>query len=67
MEFPEAEEVLRLILEREQQDQAYRLWLHGSKQETFADFWEKVKPRKRVAVRPTEEILAETDKLFQGR
>lgn len=67
MGFPEAEEVLGRILEQEQQDQAYRLWLHSSKAESFAEFWEKVKPRKPEPVRASADILAETDELFKGR
>lgn len=67
MGFPEAEEVLGRILEQEQQDQAYRLWLHTNKTESFADFYAKLKPKKPEPVRSSADILAETDALFKGR
>lgn len=60
----EAEDALVYILEQEFKERAYQAWLHSFSDLPFEDFLEKCRPEK---VRSSAEILAETDKLFEGR
>lgn len=64
MSLPEAEDALDYILEQEFKDRAYQAWLHSFSDLSFEKFLERCRPEK---VRSSEEILAETDKLFEGR
>ena len=64
MDLPEAEDALVFILEQEFKERAYQAWLHSFSDLSFEEFLDKCKPEK---VRSSSEILAETDKLFEGR
>lgn len=64
MTLAEAEEALLYILEQEFTDRAYQAWLHSFSDLSFSDFLEQCRPEK---LRSSAEILAETDKLFEGR
>lgn len=66
MEFPEAEDALKYILEQDQMEKAYQLWLHSASEETFGDFW-AARKKAQEPVQTAEEIYAETDALFAGR
>lgn len=64
MSLQEAEDALVYILEQEFKERAYQAWLHSFSDLSFDEFMEKCRPEK---VRSSAEILAETDKLFEGR
>ena len=52
------------ILDQEFKERAYQAWLHSFSDLSFDAFLEKCRPEK---VRSSAEILAQTDKLFEGR
>lgn len=60
----EAEDALVYILEQEFKERAYQAWLHSLSDLSFEEFLQRCKPE---MVRSSAEILAETDKLFEGR
>lgn len=64
MSLQEAEDAVLYILEQEFKERAYQAWLHSFSDLSFDEFLEKCRPEK---VRSSAEILAETDKLFEGR
>lgn len=64
MSLQEAEDALVYILDQEFKERAYQAWLHSFSDLSFDQFLEKCRPEK---VRSSAEILAETDKLFEGR
>ena len=64
MSLQEAEDALVYILDQEFKERAYQAWLHSFSDLSFDEFLKKCRPEK---VRSSAEILAETDKLFEGR
>lgn len=64
MSLQEAEDALVYILDQEFTERAYQAWLHSFSDLSFDEFLEKCRPEK---IRSSAEILAETDKLFEGR
>lgn len=64
MSLQEAEEALVYILDQEFKERAYQAWLYSFSDLSFDEFLKKCRPER---VRSSAEILAETDKLFEGR
>lgn len=62
--FSAAVKKAEFILEQEFKERAWEAYLHSAADCGFEEFLERCRPQK---LRSSAEILAETDKLFEGR
>lgn len=66
MDIAEIADFYHYAAEQEFRERAYLQWILSFSGLDFDEFCEAIRPKAKERIRPSEEILAETDRLFEG-